>query len=99
MRKLAIILLFPFLMATSAGVTTSGVSFNSEGGGVDVTKSIFNGKCPICEEANQKSIVEVESCHSTLLAGSSYYDEDGVYHYNDPNTTTCSYRCSNGHTF
>lgn len=35
----------------------------------------------------------------TLLAVCAYYDEDGNYHYNDPNFTRTTYTCSNGHSW
>lgn len=33
----------------------------------------------------------------TLMCANPYYDENGKYHHNDPNTTTTYYNCSNGH--
>lgn len=36
-------------------------------------------------------------CESTGMAGLAYYDEDGHFHYWDPNTATCHYQCSRGH--
>jgi len=34
---------------------------------------------------------------STSMAGQLFWDEDGRRHNHDPNTTTWSFRCSNGH--
>lgn len=53
--------------------------------------------CPTCKEAGQKSTVTPGACQTTLAMPLSYYDEDGRFHYDDPNITTCQYRCSNGH--
>lgn len=63
------------------------------------TNYTFNGICPICKVLKKKSIVHGGVVMSTLMCTSSYYDEDGKYHYNDPNTHTYSYSCSNGHVF
>ena len=54
-------------------------------------------KCPVCVEKGLKSCVYEGGTQTTLMCGQSYYDEDGNYHYNDPNTLTTSYSCSNGH--
>lgn len=59
----------------------------------------FNGKCPVCQFQGLKSIVYQGGCTATLLGWQPYYDEEGRYHSEDPNTTTCGYRCSNGHHF
>lgn len=53
--------------------------------------------CPECKKKGLKSKVYIGSMTSTLMAGSQYYDEEGNYHYNDPNHTTTYYSCSNGH--
>lgn len=54
-------------------------------------------KCPFCQADNQKSQVYPGSASSTLVNFTRYYDEDGLYHSHDPNTTTRDYSCSNGH--
>lgn len=59
----------------------------------------FHGKCPICVKEGKKSYVYEGACVSTLMGTYSWYDEGGKYHYSDPNTTTCSYHCSEGHSF
>lgn len=53
--------------------------------------------CPICKERGLKSSVYMLGCQSTLMAAYAYWDENGTYHYHDPNKTICHYRCSNGH--
>jgi len=53
--------------------------------------------CPECKKLGKKSLVYPGACMSTLLAAIPYYDEDGNYHFNDPNTVTQGYSCSNGH--
>jgi len=97
---------------TLSGVLFNGVSIGSRGESklvlagdtTALTKQImtineFSGKCPICEKEGKKSKVFERGCHSTLMANYAYYDEDGSYHYHDPNVTTCRYECSNGHVF
>jgi hypothetical protein len=56
--------------------------------------------CKICEKENKKySVVEPMGGTTTLMSiQSGYWDGEGKYFppYN-PNRTTYSYRCSNGH--
>ena len=59
----------------------------------------FDGKCPICKKEGLKSTVSIGGCWTTLLGFTPSYDEDGKYHSNDPNITTCDAWCSNGHSF
>ena len=59
----------------------------------------FDGKCPVCKKLDQKSSVYDEGCWCTLMNVWSYYDEEGIYHYEDPNYCDCNYRCSEGHHF
>ena len=54
-------------------------------------------KCPVCIEKGLKSCVYVGATTTTLMYAQPYYDEDGNYHYNDPNTIYTSYHCSRGH--
>jgi len=58
---------------------------------------LVKGKCSCCIEDKEKSKVYPGGCSSTLMARSSYYDEEGCLHYHDPNYTTCYYSCSRGH--
>jgi len=53
--------------------------------------------CPTCREEGKKSYVYSVGATTTLMYCQPYYDEDGQYHHHDSNTTTYSYRCSNGH--
>jgi hypothetical protein len=100
--------LIPFLFGfTLQGVQPAGVTFGESVNNGDTTPPTkqtltineFSGKCPICEKEGKKSKVFERGCHSTLMASYAYYDEDGNYHYHDPNVTTCEYGCSNGHVF
>ncbi len=54
-------------------------------------------KCFECQKQGLKSTVYPGACTRTCMSGSQYWDENGVYHYNDPNYTTTAMRCSNGH--
>ena len=54
-------------------------------------------KCAECVTLGQRSTVTVGATTTTAMAVSAYYDEDGHYHYNDPNITTTEYHCSRGH--
>jgi len=56
--------------------------------------------CPVCEKLEVKSQVDSHGGTSTLLGGSrDYYDEQGVHHFHDINTTRWNYSCSRGHNF
>lgn len=56
-------------------------------------------KCPTCVNEGTKSTLSVGMSITTSMYFSPFYDEDGKYHHHDGNTTTTSYRCSNGHEF
>lgn len=57
-------------------------------------------RCPECVANDQRSTVYAPSAgRSTLMAGQRFYDEDGTLHDHDPNTTTYSFACSNGHSW
>lgn len=60
---------------------------------------VDNLKCPVCVDKGYKSTVNEGASTTTCLAVVPYYDENGKYHYNNPNITTTSYCCSSGHTF
>ena len=53
--------------------------------------------CPVCQEKGLKSRVYVGLTLGTLMYCQPYYDEEGNYHHEDPNTYTTSYSCSKGH--
>ena len=59
----------------------------------------FDGICPACRHQGLKSKVYVGASTCTLLGWMPYYDEDGVYHSDDPNTLCTMYECSQGHQF
>jgi hypothetical protein len=55
-------------------------------------------RCPVCEPEKVKHTVQQGFSRSTLLGGSApYYDEDDKVHNHDPNTSSVTYECSNGH--
>lgn len=54
-------------------------------------------KCPECVQAGLRSRVYIGPSSTTCMGTSAFYDENGVLHIHDPNTTATSYRCSNGH--
>jgi hypothetical protein len=53
--------------------------------------------CPECKAAGLTSRVFPLGAMTTLMGSATYYDEHGQFHDHDPNTTTSSYECSNGH--
>jgi hypothetical protein len=53
--------------------------------------------CETCKSEGKRSKVFVEGSMSTTMGASQFYDEDGRYHYHDPNTHSTSYHCSEGH--
>ena len=55
--------------------------------------------CAECKKMDWKSRVYSEGGSRTLMATIEYWDEDGNYHYSDPNTTSIQYRCTNGHSW
>jgi len=56
-------------------------------------------KCPVCEENALKSTIVPMGGSSTMMYCDPYYDEEGVYHDHDYNSTNSAYRCSNGHVW
>lgn len=55
--------------------------------------------CPKCKELGLKSTVRNHGGSQTLMETSSYHDEDGKYHYHDPNSISQYHTCSNNHSF
>ena len=55
-------------------------------------------KCPQCQKEGKRSRVSVGPSSTTLMSVHSYYDEDGKFFQDDPNITTTSYSCSEGHS-
>lgn len=53
--------------------------------------------CEECKAQNLTSNVYPGVSTSTLMWCQPFYDEKGVYHDHDRNTSTTDYRCSNGH--
>lgn len=54
-------------------------------------------KCPTCVESGQRSTVHEGAVTTTLMGFSPFYDEDGAYHSHNPNRSSVSMECSNGH--
>lgn len=54
-------------------------------------------QCPQCIEEGKRSTIVLGGGSRTLLGWTPYYDEDGNYHSHDPNRTSSSGQCSNGH--
>jgi len=55
--------------------------------------------CPECKKLGLKSKIFIGLSYTTALNGSQFFDEEGRFHDHDPNTTTTSYSCSNGHSW
>jgi hypothetical protein len=53
--------------------------------------------CPVCKLLGLKSVIIEGMTTSTAMGTISYFDEDGKYHYDNPNIYTTNYRCSLGH--
>jgi len=53
--------------------------------------------CPECQVVGLKSTLFAGRSESTVMHSTPFYDEEGVYHANNRNTTTTEYRCSQGH--
>ncbi len=56
-------------------------------------------KCPTCVSEGKRSRITPDGGATTLMAHSPYYDEEGAYHYHNPNHTDFAYTCSNGHNW
>lgn len=69
---------------------------------IQINKDMEKPKCEKCIAEGKKYTVYVPMCGTTTLLAyiPAYWDEDGNYIQNkNPNTTTYTYTCSNGHTF
>nr|QBK92723.1 MAG: hypothetical protein LCPAC401_03610 [Pithovirus LCPAC401] len=57
-------------------------------------------KCQKCVQEGLTSKVNSQGGGSTTFMGINYfYDEDGRYHYHDPNITTQLYYCDKQHSW
>ena len=56
-------------------------------------------KCEACVRDGKRSTVHELSSITTSLQSNYFFDEDGEHHFHNPNVTTSSWRCSNGHEF
>ena len=59
-----------------------------------ITLDSFEGRCPYHPHA----MVSGGMWGSMTLMGTDSYYIEGVFHYHDPNTSSTSYFCSEGHT-
>lgn len=55
--------------------------------------------CETCKEQGLKSTISVGGSFVTCMGSSHYFDEQGAEHRHDPNETSTSYTCSNGHSW
>lgn len=55
--------------------------------------------CHQCKELGLRSSIYVGITMATAMGISEYWDEDGNYHYDDPNYYTTEYSCSQGHNW
>ncbi len=60
---------------------------------------IYKPECEVCEKESKKYSVTSSGSMSTSLATREWWDKDGNYHFDNPNTITTSYKCSNGHSW
>lgn len=56
-------------------------------------------KCPECVKENKKSIIYVGSITRTMMGSRPYYDENGIYHDHDYNSSMIEHSCSNKHSW
>jgi len=57
-------------------------------------------RCPYCRELGLVSTVRHQTATlSTLMETDKWYDEQGRFQVDDPNTYTTGYRCSQGHVW
>jgi NAD-dependent SIR2 family protein deacetylase len=54
-------------------------------------------RCPQCMAMGQKSTVRIGAGVVTEMAVRTFYDEEGRYHYHNPNKHSRHLKCSNGH--
>lgn len=60
--------------------------------------SQFPSSGPVCPECGAQLARSKGPARRTLMATTSGYDEDDVYHRHDPNQNVATYECENGHT-
>jgi len=93
-----------FLLGNKADMNTDkgivlmpGDSFSAEFSIPTTTNYDNRVFCPICKEKGLKSSVYEGSSQTTLVYNPTWYDEEGNKHYENTNTTTTYYSCSQGH--
>lgn len=55
--------------------------------------------CPECIKEGKKSSINIGPRFSTSMNIIEYYDENGYYHFENPNIITTHFSCSNGHNW
>ncbi len=53
--------------------------------------------CAQCKKEGLTSTIQRGMSMTTLMGTHEYWDEDGSYHYSDPNYTTTEWSCSQDH--
>jgi len=66
--------------------------------------SIENGRvqklfCSQCKKEGLTSTIQRGWTMTTLMGVSEYWDENGIYHFDDPNYSTTEWSCSQGHNW
>ena len=56
-------------------------------------------KCLECVKEGKKSCVRINPFSTQFGHFPPFWDEEGVYHVHDTNTTTQYYRCDRGHSW
>jgi hypothetical protein len=64
-----------------------------------ITHTRWHPRCSICEKSKARYRVYCGVTSTTMMGWTPYYDEDGRYISEDPNITSTSYSCSNGHSW
>lgn len=56
-------------------------------------------QCPVCKKEKKKSKFYISQMGTSTLMGfeAPFYDEEGKYHYHNPNLSTVQWWCSRGH--
>ena len=54
-------------------------------------------KCPECERQGMVSKLYLQYGPTTDMATHEFYDEEGKYHFHDPNSSTTIFKCTNRH--
>ena len=88
---------FLIFVLVLSGCVGTRMQTNAVNVGTTEYESDFSLKCPECVELGLRSTVTVGVGMTTLMNTHQFYDEDGKYHFHDPNHSSTSYTCSQGH--